>query len=197
MPGNPSMYIRRTLFLAPIFTLLFCAVGHAGPSDNAAIRITETARAYELTVPVSRLIMTIPKGEFTHTEQDQGGAAGSPRYFAFRHKTLNLTVDGWFEPAENFPGLKKLWEEKLNVFKRTGRRPPEEVAFTKVGRWKAITYVIPDPAIPLITSEISAHWLQAGTWIELHLSFTADSVGKDPRTKLVELLKAIQVKEKK
>jgi hypothetical protein len=191
------MHIRRTLFLTTTFTLLFCAVGHARTSDSASIQITDTGKAYDVTVPVSRVVMTIPKGELKYAENDQGGTAGSPRYFAFRHKTLNMTIDGWFEPAERFPGLKKLWEEKLNVFTRTGRRPPEEVAFTKVGRWKAITYVIPDPALPLITAEISAHWLQAGTWIELHLSLTAAQTDKESGAKLEKLLNTIQVREKK
>jgi hypothetical protein len=191
------MCIRKTLFVVPLFTLLFCAVGHAGSSDGAGIQITETDRAYQLTVPVSRLILTIPKGEFTHTEQDQGGTAGGPRYFNFRHKSLNLTIDGWFEPLENFPGLKKVWAENMKVLSRTGQMAPKGVSFEKVGRWRAILYDVPDPAVPLVNSQISAHWLQAGTWIELHLSLTTDSMGKDPRTKLVELLKTIQVKEKK
>jgi len=191
------MPIRKMLYLAAIFSLLPCAIGPARASDSVAIQITETARAFELTVPVSRLVMTIPKADFTHTDQNQAGSAGNPRYFIFRHKTLNLTIEGWFEPAENFPSLKKLWAEKTKLLTRSGQSAPAEVSFTKIGRWRAILYDVPDPAIPLVNSQISAHWLQAGTWIELHLSLTADSMGKDPRTKLVELLKTIQVREKK
>jgi hypothetical protein len=177
--------------------MLICADGPLLAADSAAIQVTETNQAYELTVPVSRLVLTIPKADFTRAETDQGGTGGSPRYFVFRHKSLNLTIDGWFEPAERFPGLKKVWEEKLNVFTRTGRRPPEEVSLAKIGRWKSVTYVIPDPALPLITSEISAHWLQAGTWIELHLSLTSPQTDKESAAKLEKLLKTIQVKEKK
>jgi hypothetical protein len=191
------MCIRKTLFVALPFTVFFCAAAHAGTPDSAAIRITETDRAYELTVPVSRLIMTIPKGKLTRTEQHPAEAAGNPRYFAFRHQTLNLTVDGWFEPAEKFPGLKPFWEEKTRMMTRANLPAPEEVSFVKVGRWKAIAYVIPDPAIPLISSSISAHWIEAGTWIELELSITTDRADKESGARLVELLKAIQVKEKK
>jgi hypothetical protein len=192
-----SLRVKTIVILALMTTPPLCAAGEASPADNASIQITETARAYELTVPVSRLVMTIPKADFTHTEQDRAGAAGSPRYFVFRHKTLNLTIEGWFEPGEKFPGLKKLWAEKTKLLTRAGQTAPEEVSFGKIGRWKTITYVIPDPAIPLVNSQISAHWLQAGTWIELHLSLTSASSGKDTKTKLVELLKTIQAREKK
>lgn len=191
------MRLRRSLLIASGIHLLFCAAGSASPSDNAAIRITETPGAYELTVPVSRLVMTIPKADLTHTAQDQAGSAGNPRYFNFRHKTLNLAIDGWFEPAEKFPGLKQFWAEKTDVMTRAGLPAPEEVSSVKIGRWKAIAYVVPDPAIPLISSSISAHWIEAGTWIELELSITSDRSDKEAGAKLVELLKAIQVKEKK
>jgi hypothetical protein len=192
---DSSMRRKATLTLTMTVALMVCASGEASPADNAAIRITETAQAYELTVPVSRLVMTIPKGEFTHRDQDRAGAAGNPRYFIFRHKSLNLTVSGWFEPEQNFPGLKRLWAEKSIVLGRSGPAP-EEVSFGKIGGWQTISYIIPDPAIPLINSSISAHWVQAGTWIELSLSIIAAQADKQSSARLVELLKSIQVNEK-
>jgi hypothetical protein len=46
-------------------------------------------------------------------------------------------------------------------------------------------------------SHLRAHWVQAGTWIELHLSITSSRASADNRAALLALLGEIRVSEKK
>jgi len=44
-------------------------------------------------------------------------------------------------------------------------------------------------------SHVRAHWVQAGTWIDLHIS-TIQSASAESRNKLLEMLRSIEVREK-
>jgi hypothetical protein len=69
---------------------------------------------------------------------------------------------------------------------------PTNVEFKKIGGWDAVLY---DMVIPGNThSNIRAHWLQEGTWIDMHLSSLTEA--KSPRqcrAALMKLLKQIRV----
>src|SRR6185369_6675418 len=54
---------------------------------------------YELTVPVSSLVVTIPKGRLALQNQAIGGATDSPRYFKFEDRDRGIIISGWFESA--------------------------------------------------------------------------------------------------
>jgi len=47
-----------------------------------------------------------------------------------------------------------------------------------------------------VSSHMRAHWVQAGTWIELHLSTTTRQSSAENRRKLKSLLRAIAVAQK-
>ena len=188
--------MKRVLFITLFIFLLFSTIGNAGPSKSATIEITEMGQNYQLTVPVSRLVMTIPKGVLEQKENRKDGSTESPRYFYFEGKggSFHLVLSGWFESEKSFPGIKKLWEEKKTNFNRSGQQDPQDVSFEKIGDWDVIIYESPMSGATI--SNISAHLVQAGTWIELHLSNTSDRPKSESRAKLVDLLKTIQVKEK-
>ena len=48
----------------------------------------------------------------------------------------------------------------------------------------------------IVSSHVRAHWVQAGTWIDLHLSTTTERSSAENRKKLKELLRTISVTEK-
>ncbi len=171
------MHPTRVLFLASIALLLFSMASYAGPSKNETIQINELKEGYELTVPVSQLVMTIPKGGLSQKNIPLGGSTDSPRYFNFEDKALHLIISGWFEPAQRYSGIKKSWDEDRKEWNRRGLPDPQDVSF--------------------VNSHIRAHWLQAGTWIDIHISMTSDRPSVESRAKLAALLKTIQVREKK
>jgi hypothetical protein len=65
----------------------------------------------------------------------------------------------------------------------------------KVGPWETVFYEHPFRA-GLLSSHVRAHLVQAGTWIDLHVSVTAKESGAKNRAAIESILKSIAVKEK-
>jgi hypothetical protein len=185
---------QHILVLALLVFLIPSVPGYAGPDNTETIEITKSEGAYELTVPVSRLVMAIPAGGLSQGKNTRGGSADHPRYFSFEDQTRHLIISGWFEPAKSFPGIKAFWADETNEWKRAGLPEPKDVLFTKIADWDAILYDISIHGRS--NSHLRAHWLQAGTWIDIHLSMTSDRPSSEVRAALQSLLKTIQVKEK-
>ena len=118
-----------------------------------------------------------------------GGATASPRYFYFTDDTKNLELSGWFESADGFAGVKKFWEQEMAAWPRSALPEPRNVTFTKIGKWDAIVYDVPEPSAPI--KNVRAHWVQAGTWIDVHVSTTSGS-----RDSLASFLETLEVSEK-
>jgi hypothetical protein len=158
-----------------------------------ALRIAQGDRHFELWVPASRIYMTVPRAKLAPTRNPFGGAAGNPRYFYFTDRAFNLS--GWFEPAEKFAGARKHWERDTAAWKERGVPQPNDVVFAKVGGWKAVYY---DHAMPggATNSHIRAHWVQAETWIDVHLSITSNAPSAQLREALTTFLQAMSVRER-
>jgi hypothetical protein len=165
------------------------------PKDQTIV-VTENANSVVLTVPVSRLMMTIPGGDLKRVTVDaHSPSLENPRYFQLRSTDRSLIVSGWFEPDREFDGLKKLWAGDIAVWKKEGDPEPTDVSFEKVGSWDAVVYEL--ALADLVNSHIRASRVQAGTWIDVHLSLTTDRPAAERRQRLRETLAAIQVAEKK
>ncbi len=166
--------------------------GHAARSD--ALQITKTEQAYVLTVPASRLVLRIPHNGLSLTNSAIGGPTDNPRYFHFRDDVKQVIMSGWVESDQAFPGLQKIWADEVAVSKKNGLADAQHVAFGRLGNWETIAY---ERAVPNFTNtHLHAHWVQAGTWIDLHLSLTTNGSSQDARAKLESLLRAIVVKQK-
>src|SRR5262245_18795073 len=163
----------------------------AAASANDRIVIAEHESVYELTIPVSGLTMSIPKVGLSQKSTDP--SAGR-RYFYFEDAKKHLNLSGWFEPQEEFPGMTKFWQSETSAWARNKLPKPEDVSFRKIGSWETVTYQIPTPIGS--NSHIRAHWLEAGTWIDLHLSVTSDATRQQNVALLESLLARIQVVRK-
>lgn len=157
-----------------------------------ALQVVAQEKAYVLSVPVSRLVMSIPRGKLAPMANPQGGAANSPRYFYFVDRAFN--VSGWFEPAQNFHGMQKFWEDETRAWSRKGLPDPKDVTFRKIEGWDAVIYDTPSSLGN--NSHIRAHWVQAGTWIDIHLSMTSSRPSSEIRHVLETFLKAVFVRER-
>lgn len=185
--------MRKILSLL-FLVLAFNSAPGGAASSQESLEISELNNTYVLKVPVSRLTMIIPKAGLS-PGKNTGGAADSPRYFYFEDKASGLIISGWFEPQQAFSGMKKFWQAETDAWKRKGIPDPQNVSFVKIGGWDAITYDMPIASGS--NPHIRAHWLQAGTWIDIHLSITSSRSRQEAGAQLQSLLKAIQVKEKK
>ncbi len=168
-------------------------------ANNAAPRpdrltISEKTDVYELTVPVSRLVMNIPKDGLKQRDGSSADATASPRYFYLQDTTTHVILSGWFEPQEAFPGMAKFWAAETSAWSRDKLPKPANVTFKKIGGWDAVVYQM--PAAGGSGSHIRAHWLQAGTWIDIHLSKHGEGSADENTASLEALLGRIGVSEK-
>jgi tetratricopeptide (TPR) repeat protein len=179
------------LRLVALLLLTGLAVGAAAQSDRLVI--TERPDAYVLAVPVSRLVMTIPKEGFTGGTASRADATASTRYFYFEDTSKRLFISGWFEGQSGFRGMDEFWKGETAAWAQKKAPAPANVTFKKIGGWDAVVYQTPQPIG--IISNIRAEWVSAGTWIDLHISAASDSAAEN-QSNLESLLARIQVREK-
>jgi hypothetical protein len=161
--------------------------------DQAATRLTLTEKdgAYHLAVPVSRLILTIPKGRLVASTP--ANASDSPLYFYFEEHEKALVLSGWFEPEGSFRGMKEFWADERTAMTKQGL-DPQDVVQEQIGKWNTVFYDLLAPGGR--NANVRAEWIQAGTWIDLHVSLTADEPTTKLRAELRERLAKMQVLEK-
>jgi glucan phosphorylase len=171
-----------------------CAAANA--PKEVTLQVTELDSSYQLSVPVSQLIMTIPKGNFLQKNNAGGGSADSPRYFYFEDKKQGMIASGWFESSEGYSNFSKLWNDEKKSWQSNNLPMPTNETIFKSDGWEAVAYDIPVPLQAGNNSHIRAYWVQAGTWIDLHLSLTSKAENVELREKLTKLLKSIQIKQR-
>jgi hypothetical protein len=177
--------------VALLLVVAACSTTGGGSSDS--IEITADHDSYKLSVPVSTLTMVLPKGNWSHKQKNLGGGTSNPRYFYFEDsQEASLILSGWFETDGLFEGVTRQWEKDTQAWKEKGLPQPVNVSFEKVGRWDVVFY--DHNFSRTVNTHLRAHWVQSGTWIDLHLSTTGRSV--DNRKKLRALLRGISISEK-
>jgi hypothetical protein len=186
MRRGPSFVLAACLALAAV------VVAAAPPSQSIAVETK--AAAFVLTVPVSKLALTIPKGNLVLKSSAIGGSTNNPRYFHFEDPALHLIVSGWFEPSQGFSGIDAFWKSETAAWKQNGLPEAQDVMFEKMGKWDAIVYELKIPGAS--NSHVRAHWVQAGTWIDIHLSLTSDRTAEENRKRLRSLIEALTIEEK-
>jgi len=95
--------------LALVASTMFPWVSYANPPQVDFIQVKEVKEAYQVSVPVSQLIMNIPKAGSLKEVREMTRAHG-PRYFHFQDDKQHLIISGWFESAQRYPGMEKFWK---------------------------------------------------------------------------------------
>jgi hypothetical protein len=188
--------MKNKLLIAVAASIL-AACSTPGPRSNEALEIIESSSAYRLSVPVSELTLSFPRGNWSRQDKSALGAGtANPRYFYFEDANEeSLILSGWFEPERLFSGsAAKQWQKDAAALKKTPAPEPVNVTFEKVGGWDTVMY---DHLMgKVVSSHVRAHWVQAGTWIDIHISTTTYRSSAENRKKLKSLLRAITVAEK-
>jgi hypothetical protein len=117
-------------------------------------------------------------------------AGAGPRYFSLKGKD-GLLVSGWFEPASDFPGVRKFWQNETAEWKRNGLPAPTNVEFLDFAGWQTVFYGVASPAGVL--SHVRAHRIESGVWMDVHLSMTYEMAPEDSKDRLREALAAVRV----
>ena len=149
--------------------------------------LSDVARSevpFTFTVPQSRVLVKISDPSFL----PDAAASAKPNYFKLSRQEPLLIVSGWLEPAQQYKGLKAFWEGESRSPAFAGPLAPTQVEMLKEGAWEVVAY---DVSIRgAIQSNLRAERVEAGTWIDLHLSTLARAT---PSTKLrADLLAALR-----
>jgi len=139
---------------------------------------------FTFTVPQSRVLVKVSDPSFL----PDAAAGAKPNYFKVIRQEPLLIVSGWLEPAQQYKGLKAFWEGESRSPAFAGPLAPIQVEMLKEGAWEVVAY---DVSIRgAIQSNLRAERVEAGTWIDLHLSTLARAT---PSTKLrADLLAALR-----
>ena len=141
----------------------------ATPADQTLV-ISEADGSYRLSVPVSRVVMTIPRGGLEVVKDPNFGGAASPRYFHLEDKARGIIVSGWFEPAESYKGVESFWKGETDSWKKNHLPKPRNVSIERIDKWDVILYdmKVPDGS----NTHVRGEWMDLGTWIDVHISVT-------------------------
>ena len=158
--------------------------------DRRATPAAPGASPLELTVPESRVLVRLPDVGLT----SEASTDPSRRYFMLSRREPQLILSAWLEPAEAYRGLEAFWASETRSPAYAGAGAPTNVAKLKEGAWEVVAFDIPVPGGT--SAHLRAERVQAGTWIDLHLSSTASRPAAALREELLGTLRAVQVLEK-
>jgi hypothetical protein len=159
--------------------------------NRVAPAAATTTGAIEFSVPQSRVTVRVPPDLGLRPD---GPADLERRYFKLSRSSPQLIISGWLEPATNYRGLKAFWDSEVRSPAYSGAGAPTRVELLQVGPWEVVAF---DVLVPGGTSaHLRAERVQAGTWIDLHLSSTSSRTPTALREELLGALRAIEVVEK-
>ncbi len=177
-----------------------CAEVPVSEGVDQSVTVRQVPEGYEISVSLSNLVMIIPKDGFV---RKNASFNPHPRYFFFSSDSADSSVvlSGWFEPDGAFPGTKKVWDQQVQGWSRAGLPAPRNISFGKVGNWDCVFYEWDPKGLEKQFAgrnqqNVKAHWVEAGTWIDIHASIMSRMSAAEARSKLVDLLKAIAVTKK-
>ena len=86
--------MRASNILGVTLLLLSGAAMAAGPEDSSVVTTIGEAKI-EITVPASRLLLTLPKGGFGPVDAALSGSQNNPRYFHLADLDKGLVIDAY------------------------------------------------------------------------------------------------------
>jgi hypothetical protein len=184
-------------FVVGLFTVLIAvsvAPAAALESPSSSLVVTSLEDSIELSVPVSRLTVTFPRGGLATVNEPGTGATASGRYFKFYDQKRGLVVSGWFEPASSYGGFEKFWTGELLAMKKNGIPIRETPEVLDAGPWQAVAYNVDLPNG--VSANVRAELISAGTWVDVHISVTSKGPPREAREQAVQFLRSMVAKEK-
>jgi hypothetical protein len=147
---------------------------------------------FTFTVPQSRVLVKVSDPSLL----PDATASAKPNYFKLIRREPLLIVSGWLEPAQQYKGLNAFWEGESRSPVYTGALAPTRVEMLREGAWEVVAFDVSAPGA--VQSNLRAERVEAGTWIDLHLSTIARAATPSTklRAELLALLRQVQVLQK-
>jgi len=160
------------------------------PGTGVAAAAPSPGAPFTFTAPQSRVIVKMSDPSL----RPDDAAPASMNYFKLTRRDPQLILSGWLEPASSYKGLKEFWQSESRSPAYAGALAPNRVEMLKAGPWEVVAF---DVSVPGGTSaHLRAERVQAGTWIDLHLSTTSARPPATLRAELLAVLRQVQVVEK-
>jgi len=160
------------------------------PGTGVAAAAPSPGAPFTFTAPQSRVIVKMSDPSL----RPDDAAPASMNYFKLTRRDPQLILSGWLEPASSYKGLKEFWQSESRSPAYAGALAPNRVEMLKAGPWEVVAF---DVSVPGGTSaHLRAERVQAGTWIDLHLSTTSARPPAALRAELLAVLRQVQVVEK-
>jgi hypothetical protein len=168
------------------------AVRARSADDEMGVRLAQRAgptpsthgEPFTFTVPQSRVIVKVSDASL----RPDDAASAEPNYFKLARPDPQLILSCWLEPASRYKGLKQFWDSESRSPAYAGALAPTRVEMFRDGPWEVVAFDVPAPGGGT-HAHLRAERVEAGTWIDLHLS-TASA--RPPATLRVELLAALR-----
>jgi len=176
--------IKSIILSVSCFFLMLGCSSHS--AHESTITAQEPDKTIILTVPVSKVKLTIPK--LGLVEQSTSNSP-SNRYFLYWDTNSQLGISGWFEPESLFKGIEFHWNEYTT--KLNGNQPTN-VSFEELNGWDIVRYNIDIQGCS--QSNVKAFLVQNETWLDIHISSFCN--GSKPHADILGYLKNITVENK-
>jgi hypothetical protein len=151
------------------------------------------AGPFMFTVPESQVIVKVSDPSL----RPDDAARTRQRYFKLERRDPMLILSGWLEPASSYKGLKEFWRSESRLPAYAGALAPTGVEMLRIGPWEVVAFDVPLPVPGGATqANVRAERVQAGTWIDLHLSTTSTRPSATLRAELLAALRQVEVVEK-
>jgi hypothetical protein len=156
--------------------------------SDQTLRVAETPDTLEISVPVSRIKLLVPRGAFKVQLAPPTGSGS--RHFNLGNEK-GVVVSGWFEPSQAYKGIQGLWASETSAWKKNKLPKAKNPTFSTVDSWEVILYE--NVLGKLRNTHMRAELTKDGTWIDLHISITGAASESAARAQAIELLKALKI----
>jgi hypothetical protein len=177
--------------LVAALSFAICVAPAAAFAQSASPPPSATDGAFTFTLPQSRVVVKVPDPSL----RPSAPAGGAANYFKLERRDPLLIVSGWLEPAARYKGLAAFWQSESRSPAFAGPLAPTRVEMLHEGSWEIVAF---DVALPGggTQANLRAERVEAGTWIDLHLSTVSMRPAATLRAELLAVLRKVQVSEK-
>ena len=127
---------RYTICLMAVVLVTAAARSYSHP--QLSIEISENKQEYFITVPVSKIILSLPKrGDFSFKSSPTNTSTAVERIFKFKDQTTGVELSGYIGFSDNFASIKNPPIAKLGELDISS----SNVTYGKLGDWNTATYL--------------------------------------------------------
>jgi len=142
---------------------------------------------FTFTMPQSKVIVKVSDASL------RPDASNRPNYFKLTRLAPLLILSGWLEPSARYKGLEAFWEAEKKSPVMQPPLAPTRIEMLREGRWEVVAFDVPLPGGGGAQSNLRAERVEAGTWIDLHISTASAKPSATMRAELLAALRKVEI----